>query len=497
MKLDLLLESVAEIVPNRVAVTTSKGSATYDQLRNAARARGGALRDVLRGRPLAFVGTNQLAFPLMIFTASYAGAPFVPMNYRLKQSEYEHYFSVANPGVVVADRRYHDLLRRSADAVNLRLDVLAPEELPTNGGAPEVEDATETEAVLLFTSGTTSAPKLVKLTHMNLVSYVLGTVECASAHESEAALLSAPPYHVAAVANTLSSLFRGRRLVLLEQFDAREWLETVKREAVTHAMVVPTMLVRILDVLADEPRLSPKTLVNLSYGGSRAPAGLVERAMNTLPAEVGLVNAFGLTETSSTIAMLGPEEHRMAFASHEESERARLNSVGHPIPGVEVRIDVDGREAVVNEVGELCIRGPQVSEGYVNGPRRVDEEGWLHTGDLGHVDDSGFLYVDGRKDDLIIRGGENIDPTEIESILREHPAISDALVVGLADEEWGEVVAALLIGESSESDDEIRSWVRSRLAGYKVPVHIRWVDEFPRNDLGKLLRRNAKGVFAT
>jgi acyl-CoA synthetase (AMP-forming)/AMP-acid ligase II len=348
-------------------------------------------------------------------------------------------------------------------------------------------------AVGLFTSGTSGAPKFVPLSHDNLVNYVLNTVEAGSAQADEAALISTPPYHIAALTGVLSNVFRGRRIVLLPDFDAATWLSVAATERITHAMVVPTMLSRIVDTLENEPELWPDSLISVAYGGSRCPPGLVERALRVLPKRVGMVNAFGLTETSSTVAMLTPEDHRAAFESEDAAVGARLDSVGRPVPGVEIRIaGRDGAVAGPRERGEIQIRGAQVSAGS---SKRLSPDGWLQTGDSGRLDEAGYVFVLGRLDDVIIRGGENIDPTEIEAALILHEEVREAVVVGLPDPDWGQVVGALVTGDRALDQAELQAWVRRRLAGYKVPTVIRWAPELPRNDLGKVVRCEAVALL--
>lgn len=493
MNIEMLLDTVAAMHPDRVALTSAGRRITYAQLQQGAQARGAGISAKLGGRPLGYVGTNQAAFPLSLFTAACAGVPFVPMNFRVKQAEFEYFLALAAPAMVVAEERYHEILRNAVRESGVDTEVGALRDLFSGTAVGPASESTD--AVLLFTSGTSSAPKLVYLTHDNLCSYVIETVEAGSAGAEEAALLAAPPYHVAAVANTLTSLYRGRRLVLMERFDAREWLELVATESVTHAMVVPTMLVRILEELEREPALAPVSLRTLSYGGSLPPEGLVERALAVLPESVGLVNAFGLTETSSTVAMLTPEDHRDAWHATDPDVRARLRSVGRPVPGIEIQVQgPDGRQAAPGEPGEVCIRGRQVSRGYADGRSRVDADGWLPTGDTGRVDTQGYVFVDGRLDDLIIRGGENINPHEIEAVLAGHPSVTEALAVGVPHPEWGETVAALVTGTETVDERVLQDWVRGQLAGYKVPVRIVWVPELPRNDMGKPVRSLAEAL---
>jgi acyl-CoA synthetase (AMP-forming)/AMP-acid ligase II len=492
----LLLEMVVAMEPDRSAVTSQGRSKSYAQLAKVAQRRAGWLRKVAPGRPVLYVGANRLEYVEWLFGAAAAESPIVPVNYRVKRSEFEHFVRTARPGAVVADARYEGLLTEIVRDLGLAVPVVTPDaELDSDPYRPGWVEPAST-AVCLFTSGTTSAPKLVRLTHDNLASYVVQTVPAGSAAPEEAALLSAPAYHVAAVSNILTTLYRGRRLVLLPQFDARTWLEVANGEKITHAMVVPTMLARVLDVLDAQPEWSPSSLEAIAYGGAKAPTPLIERALRVWPT-VDFVNAFGLTETSSTVALLGPADHREAIASDDPAVRNRLSSAGRPVPGVEIKIMTsDAENAPPGETGVICIRGPQVSRGYVGGKSTVDAEGWLHTGDLGYFDDGGYLFIVDREDDLIIRGGENISPGEIEAVLRRFPGVADAAVVGLPDEEWGQVIHAAVEGDAGVVEEDMRAWVRRALAGYKVPVGIRHVDELPRNDLGKVVKARVRELLS-
>jgi acyl-CoA synthetase (AMP-forming)/AMP-acid ligase II len=220
------------------------------------------------------------------------------------------------------------------------------------------------------------------------------------------------------------------------------------------------------------------------------PVAVIERAMTLLP-DVGFVNAYGLTETSSTIAVLGPDDHRAAFASDDADVRARLGSVGQPLPSVEVTIrDPEGNEVATGDSGEIWVRGEQVSGEYL-GSSNTDDDGWFATRDGGHVDGGGYVFVHGRLDDVIVRGGENLSPGEIESVLLEHPAVAEAAVVGVPDVEWGErvVAAVVLAADAGATEDELRGFVRERLRSTKTPEHIQIRDALPFSETGKLLRR--------
>ena len=358
---------------------------------------------------------------------------------------------------------------------------------PVTGEHPFVDP--EEIAVLLFTSGTTSEPKAAILRHRHLFSYIVSSVEFMGCEPTEAQLICVPSYHIAGIAAVLSSLYAGRRIVYLPTFDAAAWVQLAEDERITTAMVVPTMLGRILNAI-EEKGATLTTLRHLSYGGGRMPLELVERTLTDMP-HLDLVNAYGLTETSSTIAMLTPDEHREAFASDDPGVRARLGSVGRPLPSLEVEVrDIDDAPVPHGEKGEIWVRGEQVAGEYV-GNNVLTEDGWFRTRDAGWFDADGFLYVDGRLDDVIVRGAENISPGEIEEVLMLHTAVAEAAVIGIPDTEWGEAVAAVVVlhpgGEASE--DELQIWVKERLRSTKMPGVIAFRDELPYSPTGKLLRR--------
>jgi len=279
------------------------------------------------------------------------------------------------------------------------------------------------------------------------------------------------------------------------RFSAEDWLITARDEQVTHAMLVPTMLGKIVEAMEADESLRVPTLRALSYGGAKMHPSILRRALALFP-EVDFVNAYGLTETSSTVAILGPDDHRLALYSDEPLFTARLGSVGQPVPGIEVRIaDESGADLGIDSPGEIQIRGDQVSGAYADVDSKTDADGWLHTGDRGWLDVDGYLFCEGRADDTIIRGGENISPAEIEDALLTHDAVSTACVVGLADEEWGErIVAAITLRAGVDEIDtgHVRDWVRERVGSLKTPEQIEIRDELPQTATGKILRRQIR-----
>ncbi|HEY0436974.1 MAG TPA: fatty acid--CoA ligase family protein, partial [Phenylobacterium sp.] len=299
----------------------------------------------------------------------------------------------------------------------------------------------------------------------------------------------------AGVSAVLTGVYSGRRTVHLPGFTPEAWVEAAAREKVTHAMMVPTMLGRILDVLEQRGETLP-SIRAISYGGGRMPQPVIERAMRLLP-HVDFVNAYGLTETSSTIAVLGPDDHRAAMQSPDEAVRRRLGSVGRPLPSLEVEIrGPDGEVLPPGQSGEICVRGEQVSGEYVH-KKVIDDDGWFATNDGGWMDEEGYLFVEGRLDDVIVRGGENISPGEIEDVLRQHPQVEDVAVLGLPDNEWGEKVAAVVVAKgAAPTGEELAGFVRARLRSAKTPEVWAFRDALPYNETGKLLRRHLKSELA-
>ncbi len=493
MNLMMLLEMAAQGLGDRVAVTNGDESLTYSELFNAA---GAAAADV-SGRNvkhLAVLDVSSLAVPVGLFASAWAGLPYVPLNYRLTGEELERLVGQIVPSVLVTDsERAPKLAHLDGTNIVTREDFL---DIARGGSAGDPSWSMDAEdiAILLFTSGTTGPPKAAVLRHRHLVSYILGSVEFASAAEEDAALVCVPPYHIAGMAAIVSSVYSGRRIVQLPNFSADGWLELARREKVTNAFVVPTMLARIIEALGDADSADLPHLRALSYGGGKMPQSVIEKAMKLFP-DTAFTNAYGLTETSSTIAILGPDEHRAAAESDDPKIRHRLVSVGRPLPSVEVSIRDDEAKALgPGERGEIYVRGEQVSGEYLGRASRLDKEGWFPTRDGGSMDADGYLFLEGRIDDIIVRGGENISPGEVEDSLLEHAAVADAAVVGIPDEQWGEAVAASVVLKEglSASADELRSWVKDQLRSSRAPERIEFCDELPYNETGKLLRRRVR-----
>jgi fatty-acyl-CoA synthase len=489
MNTGALLERAAEAMPDRVAVGSLRDGLTYAGLLDQAR-RIAALVTGIGAERVVAVAQNSPLMPALLYGSGLAAVPFVPVNYRLADALLRALLARAAPGLAVVDDDAVDRVAGVDGLVVLSTTAfLARMEDADPGPASAPPVGGDEIAVLIYTSGTTGEPKAAVLRHRHLTAYVTSMVEFMASGDDHAALVSVPPYHVAAVITLLTSLYGGRRLVFLPQFDPQRWVDLAVDEGITHAFVVPTMLGRILDVLDARGEKLPG-LLHLAYGGGRMPVPVVERALALLPA-VGFVNAYGLTETAATVTLLRPEDHRSAFESDDPAVRARLGSVGRPLPSMELEIrGPDGKVLPPGERGEIYVRGAQVAGEYLE-RRALTAEGWFPTNDGGWLDDAGFLFVEGRLDDVIVRGGENLSPGEIEDVLVTHPAVAEAGVIGIPDDEWGETVGAAVVLKSGAEATvaELQEWVRARLRSSRTPTVIEFRSGLPYNETGKLLRR--------
>lgn len=496
MNVHMLLEMAADAAPDRVAVTCGARNITYGALLAQSRAVAAWISSQ-KCETVCYVGLNDALFPALLFGSSLAERPFTSINYRLADADLRRLVERTAPAIVVTDGE--NLPRvKGIENVTIVLADTVPVAKSVGGEGTEADELvydSENVSVLLFTSGTTSEPKAAMLRHRHLSSYILSTLDFMGADVEEATVISVPPYHIAGISAVLSSVFSGRRMVLLPSFSPEQWVQVADAERVTHAMVVPTMLGRILDVVEKRGAELP-ALRHLSYGGGRMPETTIVRALRLLP-QVDFVNAYGLTETSSTIAVLTPDDHRAAMASEAPEVRRRLGSVGIPSPAIELEVrGPDGARLGPNISGEIWVRGDQISGEY-RGRHALDAEGWYATNDCGWIDEDGYLFVEGRLDDVIVRGGENISPSEVEDCLRAHAAVGDVAVVGVNDNEWGEQIIAFVVSKGDRPPpEELQALVRERLRSSRVPSDIVFLSELPYNDTGKVLRRVLKANYA-
>jgi acyl-CoA synthetase (AMP-forming)/AMP-acid ligase II len=534
------------VLPDREALVSGDGATrvTYEamgsrvnRLSNALQARG-----VGPGSRIAVMSTNSSEFVEVYYACAKLGACFVPVNYRAKREELAYMLDASDVSIVFVGERYRPLLDSVRPELKKLQDVFALEsggsglttldELIASAADEELFiDIDEDEpSVLIFTSGTTALPKGVELTYLNLSLYGMNTMSPADPEaEHEKTLLSVPIAHVAGITAILSSIWGGRTLVVLPQFEPGQWLEAVQRERVTHAFVVPTMLKRLMDHPSFE-NYDLSSLQLITYGAAPMPYEVVCRAIEVF--DCGLMNAYGQTESTSSLTYLGPEDHRLDGSPEENAKKLhRLRSVGRPMDDVELAIIAGrGEPQPCGAEGEICIRSARVMKEYLKQAAATAEavhDGWLHTGDLGFLDEDNYLFITGRVKDLIIRGGENISTGEIEAILDSHPDVAESAVIGVPDPEWGEAVKAIVVLKSGASDpalpdglkgqaaggsspvrpellegrtpkslDELRAdlqaYCKARLSSYKTPAYVAFVDELPRNPMGKVLKTDLR-----
>ncbi|WP_141013187.1 long-chain-fatty-acid--CoA ligase [Nocardioides sambongensis] len=483
-----LLAASAAAHPAKVALRSSTGSLSYAELdeltgRVAADLRG---QGVGPGDRVAIMLPNVAAFAVLYYGVLRAGAVVVPMNPLLREREIEHYLRDPEVSVVYALADLRDVVAPVAERLGTVLHPVVPGEF--EAGLSEAagdetaadRDATDT-AVILYTSGTTGRPKGAQLTHGNIGRNVEIGTGMFEMTDADVAIGALPLFHAFGQVCALNSaIARGAELVLIGRFDPAQVLAAMAEHRATMFLGVPTMY----GALLHDPSAASTDTSSLRVcvsGGASLPVEI----LHAFEREFGctLLEGYGLSETSP-------------MASFNRREHRKPGSIGLPIPGVEMRlVGADGAEVGPGEIGEILIRGHNVMKGYWRMPEETAEaisaDGWFRTGDLARRDDEGFYFVVDRLKELVIRGGYNVYPREIEEVLYEHPAVREAAVIGIAHPDLGEEVGAAiaLVGPDAATVDELRAFVRDRVAPYKYPRHVWIVDELPKGATNKILKR--------
>jgi fatty-acyl-CoA synthase len=492
--------------PDRTAlVTLGEDEISYRQLGERLASTVQVLRDhgVGAGDRVAFAAANRPDVVVVLAAALHLGATFVPLNTRLSPSELRFIVRDAGVRLLVADAAMAAHLAPVRDELGVEHALRLPEPDPAAAdaaGAPPVgwtdlagvtpstpaplgpPAATDPDdvAVLMYTSGTTGDPKGAMITHGNIVATVHNLMLLIPMGPASGMLAMAPLFHVGAMALVLGTLATGGRVVVLRAFDPSAVFDAIEAQPVTFTFGVPAML----QAMAGEPRFAAADLsaVLLMCAGAPVPESLLHQYLER---GAKVTQGYGLTESTAVVSLL-----------ESDVAAAKLGSAGMPYPltAVEIR-DADG--AAVTEPGvdgEIWIKGRNVVSGYWNRPEATaalrDEDGWLRTGDAGHLDAEGYLYITDRIKDMLITGGENVYPAEVEKVLAGHPDVAEVAVVGTPDERWGEVVTAVVVPAPGAALDldAVQAHARRHLGGYKVPRRLEIVDQLPRNASGKVLK---------
>jgi fatty-acyl-CoA synthase len=460
---------------------------------------------VEKGGRVAIVATDSGGYIEVLLACMKLGATYVPLNNRLQADELLTLLRRAEPMVLFASSRYLEVCRRLAPQVaSIRLvgafdgepaaGVVPFEELVASGADGELDVPVSDDDVLglAFTSGTTGLPKGVLQPQRMVKSLVVNMSIDYEIVPDEFRYTASPIFHIAGQGMILMHLWRGFATLVLPQFEPSAVLTWLQSGRLTGAFLVPTMVSTLLEH-PDVRAGSYENLRSIIYGGAPMSPALLRRAMDVFGCD--FINAFGAATEGGLQSVLSSADHRRALAGAPHL----LGSIGTPAFGVEMRIvDEDGSDVPRGQVGEIITRSDPVMSGYLEMPEetsRAIRDGWFWGGDLARMDDEGYLYLAGRSKDMIIRGGENIDPVEIETVLADHPSVAQVAVVGRPDEHWGEVVVAFVTGDPAgpaPDPEELREHCRAHLAAYKVPVEVTVVDAMPLNASGKILKRTLR-----
>jgi len=484
----------AALNPERVALVFEETATTFGEFSELVRRLAGLLKaaGVCAGDRVAYLGLNHPVLLETMFAAQALGAIFVPLNFRLTAEELTFIINDAGVHTLVVD----DLLRPVLEPARADLccahyfssEAAADNwrHLPTERAAAEpVAAAVSVDwhdiAVIMYTSGTTGRPKGAMLTHGNILWNNINATLAFGGSRDDIILTAAPLFHIGGLnVMTLNSFHVGSTVVLQRNFDPGQILNDMERYAVTHMFGAPAMFL-FMEQHASFDTTDLSSVKTLLCGAAPVPESLIERYARR---GIDFCQGYGLTETAPFASFLTPE-----WVS------TKPGSAGQPPLYSEVRIvDSENKPIAAGERGEICMRGPNIMKGYWNRPEAtaetIDGEGWLHSGDVGYVDADGFLFVCDRLKDMVISGGENVYPAEVEGVLYRHESITEVAVIGLPDEKWGEAVTAVVaLQEGHELTLEtLRDFARPMLAGYKLPLRLHVVDALPRNPAGKVLK---------
>jgi len=500
-----ILDYHASRAPEKVVLRQGDRTLTNAHLLERVNALAAGLRDlgVGRGDIVGLLLYNHLEFLEATFAVNRLGAAFLPMNYRLAPDEWRYILEHAGAVALLTEPEFQGsidpvlpdgvrrrLLLGADQAPDGWLDYTALVEANRGRQVPCEPVGPDDLQRLMYTSGTTSRPKGVCITHGNLTWKNLGHIVEFGLTADDTTLVCGPLYHVGGFdLPGVGTLHAGGSLTVMRKFEAAKAVDIIERERPTNVWLAPSLMNAILQLpdLHDRDTSSIRFIIG---GGEKMPEPLIERILKAFP-NAWFSDAYGLTETVSGDTF-NDRDHTLSKAG----------SVGRPVVHTEVRIvDPDGNDAPTGQLGEIALRGPKVSVGYWRDPTATSaafRDGWFFTGDVGRLDEDGYLYVEDRKKDMIVSGGENIATPEVERVLYEHPEVVEAAVVGMAHPRWGEVPQAFVVlkPSSTASAEDLQAFCRERLAKFKVPAAVTFLDELPRTPSGKVLKRQLREAKA-
>ena len=488
--------------PDRIAMREEDRVFTYAELeeRTARVATALAEAGLEKGDRIAWIGKNSDLYFTLFFGAARAGIVMAPIGWRLSPAEWAFIVNDTKAKIVftgpgfdavadqLAGKLDHGPRIGGADATRALIDAT-----PRAAFMPSGPD----DAVLqLYTSGTTGHPKGAVLSNRNLFALRKNSADLDLPYtkweDDEAVLVAMPCAHIGGTGLGIMALAAGLPGVILAEFNPEGVFDAVEQHGVTRFFIVPAAL----QMLLMHPRCASvdySRLKYILYGAAPIPLELLRQCIRMFGAE--FIQAYGMTETTGTICMLPPEDH-------DPEGNERMRSAGKPLPGVEIRIvGADGRDVSTGEVGEVVTRSSNNMLGYWNLPeataKTMTDDGWIHTGDAGYMDADGYLYIHDRVKDMIISGGENVYPAEVESAIYGHPAVQEVAVIGVPDAKWGETVKAVCVPKPGMTIDEadVIAWARERIAAFKAPRSIDVIEALPRNASGKILRKDLRAPY--
>ena len=471
-------------------------------------ARALASRGLARGDRFAVLAKNCLQYPLFYFAGSKSGAVPVPLNYRLAAPELAYIVRDSGARLVIARGELVEEIERVRDElgeVKTWVSLAGPrpegwidydEWLAEQSDEPlERTGSGADDFYQMYTSGTTGRPKGAVLTHDAVASNLIQLMAPMPAYPGDHTLVVAPIYHAAAALTAIGAIGSGTSMLIHEDFSPSAVIEALSEGGVTRTTLVPAMIQACLVMVPDAAERSYEQLRLIVYGASPIAADVLRSALEVFRCD--FAQGYGMTETTAGSTFLSPADHRRALADRPEL----LLSAGRPLPGTDIRIvDDEGRSLPPGSVGEIVVRGDQLMRGYWNLPeatREALQDGWMHTGDAGRLDDEGYLFIQDRLKDMIVSGGENIYPREVENALFEHAAVADAAVIGVPDPKWGESVKAIvMLRAGARADaDELIAFCKGRLAGFKCPRSVDFIDALPSNASGKVLKKDLREKY--